>query len=220
MASDPIGDPRHLWAVLGGSGADPSLLRIDAAERRPIELIPIDVAISSLAINPVTGLMYGAKASTLYSIDPNAAELTAIGTTPVWVDEALGFDRAGVLYGTGASARGLVRVDLHTAATEIVNGAETLEAIDLAADPATGDWFASDIHGDLRRVVIAEDGTAVVSDLGRTRFNRGTGLAFAVVPEPSAILLTVLILAAVMGDRRPARGAAAARSQEAKCGQP
>jgi hypothetical protein len=190
LASDPSRQPNVLWAILGGSGADPSLLAIDPLTRQTISAIELDVALSSLAIDPLSGRMYGSKASTLYTVDPSDGTIVPIGMTSDWVDEALGFDANGVLYGIGSDNGRLVRVDKETAQTSVI-GTLRIGAGDLAIRPSDGAMFGIDIHGELLRVNL-EDGsttTAVVRSM-----TRGTGLAFLSIPEPPSIVVTASAL--------------------------
>ncbi|TWT43169.1 PEP-CTERM sorting domain-containing protein [Botrimarina hoheduenensis] len=193
LASDPARQPHVLWAILGGSGADPSLLAINPLTRQTLSAIGLEVALSSLAIDPLTGQMYGAKAAVLYFVDPLVGTLSVIGTTPNWVDEALVFDADGLMYGIGTDNGRLVRVDKQTAQTSVV-GTQRIAVGDLAVRPSDGAMFGIDIRGRLFQVN-PEDGSGTT--IVQRSMTRATGLAFLVVPEPTALALAATALAAM-----------------------
>jgi hypothetical protein len=173
-----------------------------------VTLLNAPALIHTLAIDPADGAFYGTTMPTsatsggaLYRIAPDTGMTTFIGEMAVSVNDALGFDLNGNLYGVSASwptqsPGRLVSIDKTTGLTSVISASPTLLGIgDIAARPEDGVMFGANyslFHINLE----TGQRTSVGSALGRD-----IGLAFTAVPEPVATLMAWPVLCRLLTAR-------------------
>jgi hypothetical protein len=150
--------------------------------------------ISSLAIDPVTGDFYGASSTNLYRISPATGATTLVGGTVLPVGKALGFDVLGNLYGI-ANENQLVAVDKASGATSLIATLGVFRMEDIAVHPESGAMYGIGYGPDYSLYQINLT-TGSLVNLGPSLV-RPNGLAFAAVPEPSALVLAAMAVALI-----------------------
>lgn len=195
LASDPVRDATRVWAVRS-SGVGNELIAVDPYRELLLSYTLIDAPsdIRSLAIDPTTGVMYGASTGELYTIDPLTGSTMLLGNTAVDntaedVSRGLGFDNAGQLFGIGGSNR-LLAIDKTNASSLLIAELPLLRMEDIAVRPEDGVMYGLGYSGyDLYKIDTADGSvTSVGPSVGRPG-----GLAFTAVPEPSGLTLLVLV---------------------------
>jgi hypothetical protein len=203
FASDPIREPTVLWGVRwSGFGNTSHLVAIEPYQNLLLSSVQLSspTAIQSIAIDPTTGILYGAGGTSLYRITRDTGAASLVGTSSASLDEALGFDAAGNLYGI-ASNNVLVAVDKSTAATTTV---ATLNARieDLAAHPGTGSMYALGLGPQLPDYGLYQINltTGALSNVGIS-LSRPASLAFtyAAIPEPTSVCLIAIAFYFALG---------------------
>jgi DNA-binding beta-propeller fold protein YncE len=107
------------------------------------------VAISGLAFNPTTTVLYGIDIShgTLVTLSTETGRVTTIGSlnVPYPGMDGLAWNRAGTaLYGIRYVDGGLYSIDPATGDASLIGAGTPNQPLDLATDPATGELWASD----------------------------------------------------------------------------
>jgi sugar lactone lactonase YvrE len=163
--------------------------------------VSLDRRITSLAFDPVTGVLYGnttvgfgAPADVLYSIDPTTGAATpiggGIGFTNVY---ALGFDQSGALFGIADATDQLISISTGTGAGTLIGGTGLGFAFDMASRPEDNLMFVADSGtNSLYTIDTATGVTTAVGPYGS--FTNVVGLAFSgpssrPVPEPASLTL-------------------------------
>jgi hypothetical protein len=195
-ASDPARMPNEIWGVQGNSHL---LTAVNPATGQVVHSVNLNTtgtqnAINGLAIDPVSGDFFGASSSALYKIDPTDGDTTLIGATSKRIDQALGFDAAGILYAV-ATDQELVIVDTTTAVLTSV-ASLGVRAEDLAARPEDGVMYALAYNSPDYQLITIDMSDGSVHLVGNS-FSRPTFLAFTGVPEPSAVLIALVGFAIV-----------------------
>ena len=103
FASDPFRNPSVVWSLHNTSQNGYELLSFNTRQQRLLSNVPLDDSLEfrGLAIDPLTGLFYGASETALHQIDPATSRAEMIGETSLRVDRALGFDLEGNLFSVG-----------------------------------------------------------------------------------------------------------------------
>jgi hypothetical protein len=214
--SDLAGQGSLVWGISGGFGDGP-LVAMDPVTKQIVSSISIAPkftaaqSIESLAIDPLSGEIYGATSTNLYRISPATGMATLVGATALPVDKALGFDAGGNLYGIGNHNR-LVVVDKSTGGTSLVAALAVQEMEDIAVQPETGVMYGIGYGPNYSLYQINLTNGALVN-VGPSLL-RPTGLAFATVPEPNAAILAMIALPmAVCFARTSSRNCFVSRSE-------
>ena len=104
--------------------------------------------ITSLAYDPVTGVLYGNTTSafsggsdTLYAIDPTTGLTTLVGAIGFTNVYALGFDQTGALFGVSDATEQLIGVDTSTGAGSAIATLSTFQYYDMASRPEDNVMF-------------------------------------------------------------------------------
>lgn len=185
------------WAVtvdfFGEAGNE--LINIDVANESVVSRTSIDYTedVLALAMSPLNGRLYGfANNSQLLAIDSATGDVTEIGMPNEEVPvNGLAFDNDGTLYGAGYSTNSS---STELFAIDVVNGTTDLVARfdigvgDIAFDPADNTLFAigaNDGSYQLFELDLQSESTITIGD----SLIRSSGLAFAMVPEPSGAIL-------------------------------
>jgi hypothetical protein len=178
LASDPVRYPSIVWGVRAGSVNE--LLAFDPVHRVLLsrKIMSPTTAIYGLAIDPTTGVMYGAGKSGLYRVARDTGEATFLGGTSS-VFSALAFDAAGNLYSTRAGDI-LASIDKSTGAATDVATLTAGGLADMAARPEDGVMLA--LGAPMYNLYLLNLGSAAATLVGPS-VGRGAGLAFT--GEPS-----------------------------------
>lgn len=189
LASDPLRYPAFVWGIRDGSAGN-ELIGVNPFEEGRVSYALLDTPdpIVAIAIDPTTGVMYGAAGTDLYSIDPFDGESAFIGSAELAIDDGLGFDLSGDLYAIDSDQ--IIAVDKQDGSSTVIGPIVTNGFIDLAADPSTGTLYAlgPDIYD-----LVTIDSNGVVTTVGSS-LGRPSGLAFTAVPEPGAAALGFLAM--------------------------
>lgn len=199
LASDPLRHPTFVWAVRDSSVGN-ELIAVDPFREEIVSNALIDApqSILSIAIDPLTGVMFGASSAAIYSIDPFDGSSNLVGNTSAPVTKGLGFDSTGRLFGIEGNNR-LVEVDTLTAATSLVAELDVIRMEDIAVRPEDGVMYGLG-YADYQLFTINLDDGAV-SSVGNS-LGRPGGLAFTAVPEPSTGLIAMTASCAVFLQRK------------------
>lgn len=200
LASDPQRHPQLVWAVRDGIDGN-ELIAVNPYREEVVSYALIDAAdaILGIAIDPTTGVMYGAADAALYTINPFSGSSTLVGVADVPLDDGLGFDQEGQLFSIDEAQ--LIEVDKTDASAIVIAPTTANFAVDLASDPSTGTLYGLGPNGyDL--VTISGDG--IIESLGQSLVRPG-GLAFTVVPEPGSGTVA-LVLSLIASRRQRDRG--------------
>lgn len=190
MASDPMRQPGVVWGVRNPLAGN-QLVSIDPFGQQLLATTSITApeAIRSLAIDPLTGLFYGASTANLYRINDQTGATTLVGPTALAVDRALGFDSLGNLFGV-ANSNVLVSVNKQSGATSTIATMPLSRMEDMAFDPDSGIMYGLGFGYSLYQINLASGALNVVGpSLGRP-----AGMAFTIVPEPTTMLLCFSLL--------------------------
>jgi hypothetical protein len=195
MASDPLRRPGVIWGVrtpLAGN----QLVAVDPFNLQLLSTVALNAPspIRSVAIDPTTGLMYGATLTSLYTINSSTGATQLVGPTGVSLDRALGFDVLGNLY--GIEGNNILRsVNKATGATATVATLGLTRMEDMAFDPDTGIMYGLGFGYSLYQINVSNgDLTVIGPSLGRP-----AGMAFTDVPEPTGLILGLCGLVAACG---------------------
>jgi hypothetical protein len=150
---------------------------------------PIGFAVTGMAFDPATGVLYGATAPRgtgareLITINSATGAGTVVGALGVTIDE-ISFASDGTLFGWSGRTSGssLYRIDLNTgAATKVGNSGVTDFGVGFAIDPATGQAFLANAgaSGVLRTVNLATGAVTPGPTLTGAPFPNGSIDAFA-----------------------------------------
>lgn len=194
-ASDPARWPTLIWGVNGFTSPN-VLTAFDPAKGIAVYSVSIPVPVSNdpirgLAIDPVTGDFYGASSLALFKLDPWSGARTLVGTTPVRVDEALGFDASGVLYGVTTNEE-LMEIDTGTATLTKVGDLPFSGVFDLATRPEDGAIYTLAYSNTASYQLATIDTSNAAVQLKGPSFSRPQFLAFTGVPEPGSMALLML----------------------------
>ena len=196
LASDPVRHPRLVWAVRT-SGNGNELIAVDPYLEQIVSLATIDAAetILAIAIDPLTGAMYGTSTNALYTIDAFNGESTLVGATADPVTSGLGFDLSGRLFGVGAPQAGpsaeFVEIDTADASLNMIGTLVTNGVLDIAADPTDGVMYG--LGPNVYQLVSIDLASSDVTPVGDS-LSRPGGLAFTGVPEPASATICISAL--------------------------
>lgn len=203
FASDPQRDGSVVWSLHYTEHDGSQLMSFDPHRRETLSLVSLDgsLDIRGLAIDPTTGTMYGTSETALYRLNPSNGAADLMGSTSEELDESLGFDLQGNLYGMNQFGY-LFRIDKSNGATTNV-GELTAYPADLAVRPEDGVMYGLG-QGDVPLfgygLFTVDLETAEVTLVGPSVFRPGA-LAFTIVPEPSSMLLAAMALSAAIATR-------------------
>src|SRR5258706_15854095 len=169
------------------------------------------VKMVSLAFNNVpsplygnTSLGFGGNPDQLFSIDPNTALSTPIGTGIGFNDVfALGFNNAGSLYGVAQATEQLILIDTTLGTGGAIGPVTPTSIFDIATRPEDGVTFAVNAStNELYKLDLNTGGTTLVGPHTAPTHNM-VGLAFGpAVPEPTTITLVATGVALAAFRRR------------------
>lgn len=170
-------------------------------------LLDVSSPIRSLAIDPTDGAFYGATTASLYRIAPDTGMTTLVGAVAMPVDKALGFNAQGNLFGIWNN-NNLVSINKSTGATTLVSALNLWRMEDIAARPEDGVMFGLGFGYSLYQINVD---TGELIEIGPS-LGRPGGIAFTLVPEPSAAVLGAMAACALLAvprsqfSRRPSVG--------------
>ncbi len=192
LAGDPQSQGALVWGV-SGFGTNNLLAAVNPSTMAVQSLVTITSPeqMRSLAIDPSNGDFYAASTTSLYRLFPDTGMATLVGTTLLPVDKALGFDSSGNLYGI-ANENQLVAVTKTTGQTSLVGTLAVYRMEDIAVRPETGVMYGIGYGPNYSLYQINLTNGALVN-LGPSVV-RPSGLAFAAVPEPATLTVSVLAL--------------------------
>lgn len=198
LASDPIREPSVLWGVRWSAFVN-QLVAIDPYQNTLLSSIQLNspTPIHSLAIDPTTGVLYGAGGTSLYRIERQSGTTTLIGAGSTSLDRSLGFDAAGNLFGIAAN-NDLLAVDKHTGASNVVATLST-SMVDIAARPENGMLYGLGGIYNLYKLDLA---TGALTTIGPS-LSRPSSLGFTSIPEPTSLALVLAAIYATVLRRSP-----------------
>jgi hypothetical protein len=194
-ASDTARWPTLIWGVNGStspnvlSAFDP--VKGTLAYSVNLALPASNDPIRGLAIDPVTGDFYGASSLALFKLDPWTGARTLVGATPMRIDDALGFDAAGVLYGVTTNEE-LVTVDKGTATLTKVGNLAINAVFDLATRPEDGVMHAPAYSNTAGYLLTTIDTSNAALQVKGPSYTRPQYLAFTGVPESGSMALLMV----------------------------
>jgi hypothetical protein len=190
---------RSVW-VVRGSGDENDLVAVDPYRQDLLSRVTLNAPepIVTLAIDPTTGEFYGTSDTALYRISSETGATTLVGATSLAVDEGLGFDRQGNLYGI-ANENQLVEINKTDAGTSLRATLDVFRMDDIAARPEDGLMYGVG-YGPSYSLYQIDLSTGDLVNLGDSLL-RPSGLAFSAVPEPSTVSLGLAALVLLTGKR-------------------
>jgi hypothetical protein len=217
MTSDTRAQSFRVWGTAGGS-----LIRLNPLTGAGTVVGAYNLAgssVSTLAFDSTAGKLYGTDGiSKLYSIDPETAAATLVGTSPTAVPHnSLGFDNSGRLFMMAPNDPGdLYRIDTTSGAFNLVAHTSiptSLQAplIDLATRPEDGVTFGvlniGSFPAEFYTIDLNTGASSKIGSVGPLGSKPSIfGLAFSpAVPEPTSLSLLAIATALASFRIRPAR---------------
>jgi hypothetical protein len=179
LASDPIRHPNVVWAVRSSIVGN-ELIAVDPFEEELLsnKLLDAPSPITSLAMDPTSGHMFGASNAALYQISIGTGQTTLIGPTSSSVAKGLGFDLDGNLYGIGGE-NVLVTVNKSTAAINVIAPMNVNRMEDIAVRPEDGIMYGLGFAYNLYQIDLA---TGALTTVGPS-LSRPSGAALTSDPN-------------------------------------
>ncbi len=202
LASDPSRYPTFVWAVRNPLTGN-ELIAVDPFQEQVVSHAIIDAAetIVAIAINPLTGIMYGTSEESLYTIDAFSGSSTLIGPTASPVTGGLGFDESGQLYGVQVfenRVASVVEVDKADALLTTIASLVANSSVDIATNPQDGILYG--LGPNIYDLVAIDPVDGDVTSIGDSLI-RPSGLAFTTVPEPLSIVMIAIAVVVLLGSR-------------------